>query len=173
MDKTNNSVLGNLESQLKTIDQLLADTRHQLQEERDKGPAFMEELQERLILAQSRMAILQKKITSLKAHCKKRKREIDDWKVWYNGLHQLDKSSELQRLNQEISWRTADIASKESEISSLNLDLLQHDGTIEQIKVQLEALNSNILDLPIEEDPRFLHIQEEKEKILAKIEKLK
>ncbi len=151
-----------LKRQLKVFDQLLAETRAQILEERAQGPDFEAELTRRLDHAQADLAVLRKKLTAAKAQSKKRKREIDAWKLWYNGLPNLNKSAELAQLNAEIGWRAAEIAAREAEISALYLELLAAEGACEKIKIQIEALRAGASEGPVEEDARIRSLLEER-----------
>lgn len=148
--------------QIELLDRLLAQTRAQVREERQKGPAFEAELTARLEKAQTALVAVRKKLTTAKGQVKKRKREIDTWKLWYQGLPQLNKTAELSQLNTEIAWRAAEIAAKEAEISTLYLELLTGEGACEQIKIQLEAIRASTPELPLDHDLRIRSLLEER-----------
>ncbi|MFK8102007.1 MAG: hypothetical protein AB8G15_05775 [Saprospiraceae bacterium] len=169
---TKNEKLKLLKMQMKDLNKVLSQMRRHVKEERKKGPAIEEEITHQLSLAQQELEALSKKITSAKAHSKKRKREIDEWKLWYNGVAQIDKSAELKQLQEEIAWRAAEIAAKEIEISTLLGHSLVAEGKCEQLKLRLEGLSNGIWEGPIDQEPRVKNVLQEIKRIENKVAKL-
>lgn len=169
--QTAKETVKNLKKQVKHLDQMLATMREQVQDARAKGPAYQHELIRSRESTAARVATHRKMITSAKNHCKKRKREIDEWKLWYSGNEKADKSAELAQLNQEIEWRAADIAAKEAEISALYTELLVAEGEYEQLSLQLDALNALSDSDPVDADPRIQHLLEERKTLTAQLNK--
>lgn len=154
------SVAKDLKQQITHLDQLLSEMRRQVVEARRQGPSYRQELLRRQQQTEDQLAGHRKTISSAKAHCKKRKREIDEWKLWYNSSEKADKSADLDQLNREIEWRAADIAAKETEISAQYTHLLVAEGESEQLALQLEALSTLSDTDPVDADPRIQHILE-------------
>ncbi len=170
--ETKNEKLKLLKMQIKDLKKILSLMRRHVKEERKKGPAIEAEIDHQLSLAQYEMEALSKKVTAAKAHCKKRKREIDEWKLWYNGVAQIDKSAELKQLQEEIAWRAIEIATKEKEISELSLKVLLAEGKCEQLTLRLEALANGIWEGPIDQEPRVKNVLQEIKRLENKVAKL-
>lgn len=162
-----------LKQQIKEFNHIIIRTHEEVREALDKGPDFGKELEERLEKSLKVIEAIRKKISSAKAHSKKRKREIDQWKDWYNSHTQLDRMVEWNQLNEEISWRATDIAKKEAEISSLYIELVQAEGVSENIKLQIEALARLDFNGKVDDDIRVQTLMKEKRKLERKMEKLK
>lgn len=176
MKKKKNSSQSDLQEvkqNLKQFDQLIKQTRQQIKEALTKGPAYEEELASQLDTSETALAGIRKKLSAAKAHVKKRKSEIDEWKLWYAGLLESDKPDGLTQLNEEIKWRADDIANKETEISALYVDLVQAEGKSEFIKIQIEGLVHIDFDGKVDDDIRIKTLLKEKEKLQKKMAQLK
>ena len=173
MTKTATERLAQLKSQLRICNKHLTAIRKEVQEERDKGPDFAGELAERASEAQISLALIKKKISTAKGLIKKRKSEINEWKLWFTGINQVDKSAELQQLNEEIAWRATEIASQEAMVTGLYVDGLQAEGELEQAQTRLEALKEVNWDVPIKDDPRIKHLTAERDRLKASLDSQK
>ena len=80
----------------------------------------------------------------------------DEWKRWYYALSDIDKSADMEKLKAEINWRSREIGQLEVKIEKLNEQYFIAQGQVEQVKQQLNVLDSGFWELPIENDPRFL-----------------
>ena len=132
--------------------------RVRLESERAQGPPQLEQIQSKLAQLDTQAQYISQQIQKAKALSKKRKKEIDEWKLWYNGLGETDKSAELAQLNQEIDWRAAEIAKAEAKIADLSAQLLAQEGEEVALKQQLQALEAGVYDKPLEEDPRLVSV---------------
>lgn len=159
-----------LKEQLNLLDQVLQETHEMIQEEREKGPELLDELEQQLAKATSKHERIEKKLKRAKAQIKKRKREITEWKDWYNHSIAEDKLEELQQLNQEVGWRADEIATKEQEIAELLLKELEAEGNCEQLQLRIYALKEVDVSLPIAEDPRLVGIQEERQQLMQELD---
>lgn len=171
--KSSKSDLQEVKQNLKQFDQLIKQTRQQVEEALVKGPAYEEELASQLETSETALAAIRKKLSAAKTHVKKRKGEIDEWKLWYAGLLESDKPAGLTQLNDEIKWRADDIANKETEISALYIDLVQAEGKSEYIKIQIKGLAYMDFDGKVDDDIRIKSLLKEKEKLQKKMAELK
>lgn len=116
-------------------------------------------LNSQLQQAQQELGKIEKAIQKAKAQSKKRKREIDEWKLWYNALGQVDKTLELKQLNSEIAWRADEIAQLERRIMELSQQSLAAESKVEACRVEISALKEGALDLPVAQDPRLMGVR--------------
>jgi chromosome segregation ATPase len=143
------------EQRLQLLNQTITRLRHQLKKEREPDAPTTEELSAQLETTRRQLERLHQQIKDAKAMSKRRKREIDEWKLWFNGLEKPDRSDEVRQLQSEIEWRAQDIARQEARISELNQQALSVEGEAEQIQLRLAAREEGLYKLPLEEDPRF------------------
>ena len=158
---------------LREINKALTLVRKQVREIHSQGPSFMNALEKRMEESMLVVKGIKKKISAAKAQSKKRKQEIDEWKLWYNGLAHINKTKELKQLNAEIRWRAKDIAAKEKEISKLYKELIIAEGVEEQIKVQIEAVRNFDFKGKIDDEIQVKTLLREKKKLQSRIAKLK
>ncbi|GEM_PF-5768340 len=153
------------EDRLQLLDQTISRLRHQLKKEREPDAPTTEELSAQLETTRRQQESIRKQIKDAKALSKRRKREIDEWKLWYNGLEKADRSDEIRQLQSEIQWRAQDIARQEARISELNQQSLSVEGAAEQLQLRLAAREEGLHKLPPEEDPRLKAAIEAKENL--------
>lgn len=159
--------------QLRFHQNFLKTLKRQLKAERKNGIPNEKNILKELALAKAEFDQSKIKVSKAKTQSKKRKREIDEWKNWYHNLAEIDKSLQLEKLQAEINWRAAEIATIESSIADLYIKRLVIEERIETAKQKLAAIESGIYELSIEEDPRLLSIQATIKQLNATIEVIK
>ncbi len=141
------------------LEKQMASLQARLEAERSDGIPSLKELEEQLSRAQKYSEKIEAKILKAKGLAKLRKKEIADWKHWYEGVLSVDKSQERAKLQAEILWRSEAIAHQETKISQLESENLDALGKVVQLEEQIEATKAGIYDRPVEEDPRLLELQ--------------
>jgi len=147
--------------------------RKQLKAERAGGLPTEASLQAALDEAEDRVEQLEARIAKAKGLSKKRKREIDEWKTWYNNQPDIDKTAARAKLDGEIHWRADEIKKLEDQISRRIAKHLDAEGAVEQVRHQMAALEAGVYDRPIKEDPRLIGVLEELEEAKAALPKVK
>jgi hypothetical protein len=99
---------------------------------------------------------LKAEVKKAEALAKKRKREIDEWKQWYNGIPKIDKSEEWAKLEAEIAWRAHEINDAQNKINQLYEQHLAAQTQLEMARHWLIAYDHGILEKPLKEDPRYV-----------------
>lgn len=160
---TDAQALEEAQARVEQLDRLLVELQDQLQKERAGPPPSAEALEATIQEAQAKVDRIQAVINEAKSLAKKRKREIDEWKLWYQGLPGIDKTAEWAKLQSEINWRGAEIRALEEQISGLETEKWNATGRLEMARQSLEALNAGVYDRPLEEDPRLVALQAERE----------
>ncbi len=155
------------------LKRLAADMRKQFEAERAGGPPTRAGLQAALEQAEDDIERLEAETEKAKQQSKKRKREIDEWKAWYNNQAGIDKTAARAKLDSEITWRAAEINALEARIAQLVADDLEAEGRVEQARHQMTALEAGVYDRPIKEDPRLVGVLEELEEAKAAFKKVR
>lgn len=143
-------------SRVSLLNRLIPELKQQLAAERANPPACQESIEVEIAQAQIELDKLEAKLTKEKKATKKRKKEIDDWKTWYNSNPHIDKSEALVKLEVEISWRSQEIADHETTIAALEVAKLDAMGELEKRKLQLDAFLEGFYELPVDADPRLI-----------------
>lgn len=138
----------------------LAQLKNNLKAEREGGPPSPAELEAATDRIEAEIAGYQREINAAKALAKKRKREIDEWKLWYQGIGSVDKMAEKIRLDNELAWRANEINSAQEKIGALEAQKWESQGKMETVLQQIAALEAGVYDKPISEDPRLVDVQE-------------
>lgn len=134
----------------------LKDYLKQLKAGRKGSPPTRAELEQGAQTWERECAGLKAEIKETEAFAKRRKREIDEWKQWYNGVAKIDKSEEWAKLKAEIAWRAQQINDAQQKIDRLYEKYLAAQTQLEIARHWLIAYDHGILDKPLKEDPRFL-----------------
>jgi hypothetical protein len=90
-----------------------------------------------------------------KAQASRRKKEIDEWKAWYNSLPEDEKAVGLVKLQSEIKWRAAELDILTPQISELLAAQAAAVGNLELAQQRLRAFEAGVFERPIDEDPRL------------------
>ena len=142
------------------LKQQLVALRSRLELERAEGIPDLAILEGKLTKAHRQADKVETKITKAKQQAKQRKSEIAEWKLWYDGVGKLDKAEEHTKLMAEIRWRSEAIATLESKIIQLESDQLAALTTVEQLEEKIEAVKAGVYELPVDEDPRVVELEE-------------
>lgn len=142
------------------VTSLLADVRARLEAERAAGPPDREELQTKLTLAQAEADKAQVALDQTKELAKQRKREIDEWKSWYDQQPEEEKESALAKLLNEVTWRAAELEGLGPKITQAAQALINATAPVEAAKQQLAAFDAGVHLRPLEEDPRLQTLTE-------------
>lgn len=145
----------------------MASLKARLEAERINGIPSLEVLEKQLNRAQKESEKLETKILKAKNLAKLRKKEIADWKQWYEGVPSVDKSQERAKLQAETLWRLEAISNQEKKISQLKAEELEALTKVAQLEEQIEATKAGAYNLPLEEDPRLLELQAAIQRIKA------
>lgn len=137
--------------------------------ERTIGLPTEEELAKQQLKAQKELAIVQKKMDKAKAHIKRRKQEIKQWKESFDRLDQDERVERMNELQREIKWRSEDIAAKEALIAELYFTKTNANGLIESLQVKEVVLKEGYYLRDIREDPRLKAIKEERDSLRSKL----
>jgi len=159
MDDTNVTVSDTEDA--KPLAERVAEVRAQLEAERAAGPFTLSGLQVELAQAQSEAERAATAAEKAKAQASRRKKEIDEWKAWYNSLLEDEKAIGLVKLQSEIKWRAAELDILTPQISELLAAQATAVGNLELAQQRLRAFEAGVFERPIDEDPRLLHITEQ------------
>lgn len=144
------------ELELARFKKLAKSLRAELKKEYAEGASIEPVLRERLLELNREADTLSSELRRAKALAKKRKKEISEWKNWFASLVESDTSSELRQLQDEIQWRSGEIAFSEEKISSLFEKKLALEQEEQMISVRLKAIESGVYHRSVEEDPRWI-----------------
>lgn len=137
--------------------------------ERKVGLPSVEELALLKVKAQKAADTIQKKIDKAKAHIKRRKQEIKQWKESFDRLEQEEKVERMNELQREIKWRAEDIASKEAVIAKSYFEKTDANAKIESLNIKEYVINEGYNYKDISEDPRLKAINDDREKLRKKL----
>ncbi|MGK7928004.1 MAG: hypothetical protein AB4290_22655 [Spirulina sp.] len=149
------------------LEKQMASLKARLEEERANGLPSLQELEKQLSRAQKKAEKLQTKIQKAKLLAKLRKKEIADWKQWYEGVPSIDKSQERAKLQAETLWRLEAIANQEKKIGRLETEEREALTKVVALEEKIEAIQAGAYDIPLEEDPRLLELQAAIQRIKA------
>lgn len=130
----------------------------QLRAEHRGGAPTAEEIERQISDAEDAVTRLKTEIDAAKALSTKRKQEIDEWKLWYNGLAKIDKSAEWAKLEAEIAWRAAEINDLHLSVGTLYEQHLAAKTRLEMAHQRQAAFASGALAKPLAEDPRYVQL---------------
>jgi hypothetical protein len=164
MTKTNSSPVIDAKTEaalakVALLTRVLPQLRQELEAERANLPESQAVIEGEILKAKMQLDKVQTKIDKEKNSAKKRKKEIDEWKRWYNSNPHIDKTEARAKLSVEIDWRGQEIASHEAKISQLEAEKLVKMEALEKQNLFLEAYLNGVFDLPVEEDPRLLEAE--------------
>lgn len=148
----------NIETTILDLEKRVELVRSDIVAERAMGVPDREQLQ-----AEHAQALIyaNKAITAAeagKAEAKRRKKEIDDWKDWYNNLPEEEKEVGLAKLQSEIAWRAAELERLTPKITELLINQANAQGALEVAQQRLSAFEAGIYERPVEEDPRLIAV---------------
>lgn len=144
--------------EVKSLGERLAEVRAQLEAERAAGPFTLSGLQAEVAQAQAEAERTYTAAQSAKAQASRRKDEIDEWKAWYNSLPEDEKEVGMVKLQSEIKWRAAELEVLTPQIRDLLAAQATAVGNLELAQQRLTAFEAGVFERSIEEDPRFLHL---------------
>ena len=134
----------------------MRDYLKQLRAMRKGSPPTRSEIEQSVQKWERECAGLKTEIKETETFAKQRKREIDEWKQWYNGVAKIDKSEEWAKLEAEIAWRGQQINDAQQKIDQLYEKHLAAQTQLEMARHWLIAYDHGILDKPLQEDPRYV-----------------
>lgn len=154
--------------QLAKLDEILVGLKAQIEAERAQIQASKEQgsdiaavLRTDMNAAWEKVEGIETEIEEAKDQAGSRKDEISGWKLWYNGLAEIDKTESMKKLEFEVGWRSKEIGEIEKKIAGLQESLLDARESQEKARQKLEAYEAGVYGLPIEEDPRIKELQEQ------------
>ena len=154
------TLLEQAQAEVDTLKTLLPHLKKMLKTERASGPPTQTDLDTAETQIETELAGVERQISAAKKLAKKRKREIDEWKLWYQNIGSSDKSAEKVKLDHELAWRADDINRAQEKIGLLETQKWETQGKLEAVLQQMAALEAGVYDRPISEDPRLLDLQE-------------
>jgi len=144
------------------LDNRIRDLRSRIEAERVRGKPALAELQGTVARGEEQVNQIAASVEQAKEQIKSRKRELNQWKMWYTNLPGIDKSDAKTTLDREVGWRAREIQTLQTRIGSLEAERLAAMGLAEQARIQIEALQAGAYDRPLEDDPRLAHIRDER-----------
>ena len=157
------------QAEVAQMEEIVAMITAQLVEEKSQTKPEREQLEKMMVEAIKKVQAIEMELNHNKSAAKGHKKEIDEWKRWYYGLSDIDKSADMEKLNAEINWRSGEISQLEAKIKKLNEQYFLAQSQVEQIKQQLHVLDSGHWDVPIEADPRLLAAKRALNEALAQL----
>lgn len=142
----------------KPLAERMAEVRAQLETERAAGPFTQSGLQAELAQAQTEVERTATAADRAKTQASKRKKEIDEWKAWYNGLPEDEKAVGLSKLQSEIKWRAGELEALTPQISDLLTAQATAVGNLELAQQRLRAFEAGVFERPLDEDPRLVKL---------------
>jgi len=166
------------EKQLKALEELLPVLNAQIKAERaqiedlkKQGKDVRAALKEEADLAWDEVERVLAQIDEAKDLAGSRKDEISGWKLWYNGLAEIDKTESMKKLEFEVGWRSQEIGEIEKKIASLLESQLAARGRQEAARQKLAAYEAGAFERSVEEDPRLVEVLRERDKLAFKMQK--
>ena len=145
-----------------TPEELLADMKAQIEAEWAKIQALKEQgadveaaLRAEANARWEETEEIEIQIEGAKDQASSRKDEISEWKLWYNGLAEIDKTESMKKLEFEVGWRSKDIGEIEKKIVELQKSLLAAKGRLETARQMLAAFEAGVYEGSMVEDPRL------------------
>jgi len=157
---------------LKALKSALREIKVQVKEERKQIRIDPAALKADVAAAKCQLEKVSSDLKQAKALSRKRKDEINEWKVWYEKLPVEEKSAGLVTLNNEIDWRAAELDSNGQKINELMMSEIEAEGAVEMAVQKLDAFKVGAHKLPIEKDPRLKGALAAVEKATAEVAKL-
>jgi hypothetical protein len=151
----NTAALKEAKAQVKAMHSAVDSLRALIIAEREEGIHDPSVLQAEIDQARFNWEKSQLELSQAKGLSRKRKDEIDEWKAWYDRLSMDEKLAGLERLQNEIKWRAAELDANGKKINDLILAELEARGALEMAKLKLEAFLAGAHKLPIHKDPRL------------------
>ena len=139
--------------------------KQEINVERKNGLPDKTTLEKKLLRAQREVDSVMKKMEKAKAHIKRRKQEIKQWKESIDRLAQEEKTEKMNQLQKEILWRSQDIAAKEAAISALYEAKYVAMKDVEMLTIQNEIVTGGFHKKDINQDPRIVALKEERDMV--------
>ncbi len=112
----------------------------------------------------------QEDVNIFKDRIEKLKRDISDWKQWYNFIADIDKSEQIKRLDIEIRWRAEEIRDLQHKIGALEAKKLETRIFLMQNGQKQQSQEKGLDALPVDEDPRLLSVITRKSRAAAELD---
>ena len=141
---------------LKMLQKLAKTLKAELKQEYLEGTQAEAKIRQEVAAVSAKIEAITNQVKKQKALSKKRKKEISQWKNWFETLTDLDTSEEQRQLQNEISWRARDIGNAEATIAALYGQRMPLETELEMKKARLSAIENGVYDRPPEQDPRYL-----------------
>jgi hypothetical protein len=152
----NTAALKEAKAQVKAMHSAVDSIRALIIAEREEGIHDPSVLQAEIDQARFDWEKSQLELSQAKGLSRKRKDEIDEWKAWYETLSMEERPAGLERLQNEIKWRAAELDANGRKINDLILAEMELRGALEMAKLKLEAFLAGYHKLPINKDPRLV-----------------
>lgn len=158
------------------VKRLDAEINHQ----REIVQAIRDEHARKLTVARNAVSVAQKQvdrlnfnITSQRNMINKRKAEIKRWYKWYKQAKWYQKASRYSIYVYEKSWRSADIASRETTILAHKAALAVAKASLDATRLTLHGLVEATVITPIDLDPKVASVIVAKEAAVLTLEMAK
>lgn len=128
-----------LQAEIEGINAFMPELRKQVKAEA-AAPPDPEQARTHLVVLEAQVEQSEREVAAAKAAAKQRKREIDEWKLWYSARSATDDAERAhRRLDREIAWRATEIAEVEQQIGELEARRWAAQGERELIESTLAS----------------------------------
>lgn len=112
----------------------------------------------------------QEDVNTFKDRIEKLKRDISDWKQWYNFIADIDKSEQIKRLDIEIRWRAEEIRELQHKVGALEARKLETRIFLMQNGQKQQSQEKGLDALSVDNDPRLLSTISRKSRAAAELD---
>ena len=152
------------------LNRVVLEIKDDLKAEREGKPIDVNALKTELRKKRYERDEINTKIEKLKESSRNHKKAISQWKQWYEGIDEEDKTEERKKLVNEINRRAAEIKKIEEEIGQSFPIEANIREEIEILEFKIKILEQDKFDGPIDDDPRLSPLLTQQKKVKQSLE---
>lgn len=161
------------EARVEELKRVESELRERLSREREAGAPSAEEAGAAVAKARAEVEAVQGRIDAAKREAAALKAEAEELERKYEETPEAERVAEWPKLVGEKMRRLVEVRVREAAIATLEGQKWTAAGALEEAKHRLAALEAGAYELPLEEDPRLVSLQEEKAAAAAALKSLK
>lgn len=152
------------------LNRVVLEIKDDLKAEREGKPIDVNAIKTELRKKRYKRDEINTKIEKLKERSRNHKKAISQWKQWYEGIDEVDKTEKRNKLVSEINRRAAEIKKIEEEIGQSFPIEAKIREEIEILELKIKILEQDKFDGPIDDDPRFSPLLTQQKKVKQSLE---
>jgi len=152
------------------LNRVVLEIKDDLKGEREGKPIDVNAIKTELRKKRYERDEINAKIEKLKERSRNHKKAITQWKQWYEGIEEEDKTEERKKLVNEINRRAAEIKKIEEEIGQSFPIETKVREEIEILELKIKILEQEKFDGPIDDDPRLTPLLTQQKKAKQSLE---